>query len=110
MIQPALFLMESIWPSVGGILAKIMGPIIGSKFTGAASEAHAAAMALEAWLASVGIGEKLCDFGFTAADVPKLVSSVHACPGMDGLLAIAPVKADDDLITSIFTRSLARME
>jgi hypothetical protein len=37
------------------------------------------------------------------------LASVHACPGMDGLLALAPVKAGDALIAAIFARSMARM-
>ena len=43
-----------------------------------------------AWLEKVGYKESITDAGFTTADIDKLTEASWECPGMYGLLDIAP--------------------
>ncbi|KAL0246733.1 hypothetical protein GEMRC1_007944 [Eukaryota sp. GEM-RC1] len=103
LIMPAV--MKHIWPVTGGVLAFVFKPILGDSFTGAKSEAEAAAKALRAWMEGVGMNETLTTVGFTIDQVPELVEMTRKCPGMNGLLSLCPVEVTDDVIREILESS-----
>eukprot|EP00768_Dysnectes_brevis_P005469 gnl/Dysnectes_brevis/395_a437_6499.p1 GENE.gnl/Dysnectes_brevis/395_a437_6499~~gnl/Dysnectes_brevis/395_a437_6499.p1 ORF type:complete len:412 (-),score=162.68 gnl/Dysnectes_brevis/395_a437_6499:90-1325(-) len=100
LIQPGV--LRHIWPATGITLAHVLRPMLGD-LTGAPEEAEEAAKRLRKWQESVGVTETMASVGFKKTDVAKLVASTHACPGMDGLLSLSPVKLSDDGMTEIFT-------
>ena len=74
--------------------------------TGVPGEAEKAAKGVEKWLVSVGVSEKLADFGFTADDVDSLVDLTLKTPSLSGLLDQAPTEANRLSIASIYLNSL----
>ena len=105
-ILPAVI--RVIYPAVPEVLAEVYKPIV-PELCGLPEEAKTLARKAEEWLVSVGIKQKLADLGFTREDIPDLVKNVRACPGMDGLLSLAPVPVTDDLIARIYEESLYPM-
>lgn len=105
-IQPAVI--RAIYPAVPEVLAEVYKPIA-PELRGLPDEAETLARKVEEWLFSVGVTQKLADLGFTREDIPELVKNVRACPGMDGLLSLAPVPVTDELIAQIYEESLYLM-
>jgi len=96
---------KTIYPAVSEVLADIYAPIVpGLKSLPA--EAEYVAKKLEEWLFNMGCTQKLSDFGFTNDDVPILVKLAKTTPSLDGLLAIAPVEATEQVIARIYEESL----
>ncbi len=58
------------------------------------------------WLVSVGIKESLKDLGFNESHLDQLTRLAFETPGLAGLLAIAPIKADEKTVREIFAESL----
>jgi|UniRef100_A0A7C4XYR5 alcohol dehydrogenase class IV len=106
-ILPAV--VKAIYPAVADILADVYSPIVPG-LKGLPAEAEYVAKKVEEWLFSVGCTQKLSDFGFTEKDVPTLVKLAKTTPSLDGLLAIAPVPATEDVIEKIYTESLRPMK
>lgn len=106
-LQPAVI--RAIYPAVPEVLAEVYKPIA-PELQGLPKEAGTLARRVEKWLFSMGVTQKLADLGFTREDVPELVKNVRACPGMNGLLSLAPVPVTDELITRIYEESLYPMK
>lgn len=103
MLLPAVI--KTIYPAKAATLADILEPIAPG-LKGTPDEAEKAAELVEKWLADVGVPQKLTDDGFSEADVDKLVNLCFTTPSLDGLLAIAPVKATKDVVKQIYEDSM----
>ena len=106
MILPAII--EECYPACGEVLSSILRPIVPG-LTGAAEEAHAAALGVEAWLADMGVPQKLEDAGFTEKDIPFLYDLAQHTPSLSLLLSVAPVPATAERICDIYRKSLKKM-
>lgn len=106
MIVPAVI--ETIYPAAHEVLADILSPLVPG-LTGKAEEAHACAVGVEKWLASVGVPQKLTDEGYGEGDIERLVYLAQNTPSLAGLLSIAPVTATPEIIADIYTVSLKPM-
>ena len=96
---------KEIYPARSVVLADLLAPIVPG-LTGVPGEAEKAAKGVEQWLVSVGVSEKLADFGFTADDVDSLVDLTLQTPSLSGLLEQAPTEANRLSIASIYLNSL----
>lgn len=96
---------KTIYKDKANILADILSPLV-PDLKGDASEAEKAAKGVQAWLASVGVPEKLTDEGFSDDDVEKLVNLVYTTPSLSGLLDIAPSGNGRDVVETIYKESL----
>jgi alcohol dehydrogenase class IV len=105
-LQPAVI--RAIYPAVPEVLAEVYKPIA-PELRGLPEEAGTLARKVEEWLFSMGVTQKLADLGFTREDIPELVKNVRACPGMDNLLSLSPVRVTDELIARIYEESLYPM-
>lgn len=103
MLLPAVI--KTIYKDKANILADILAPIV-PDLKGEALEAEKAAKGVQAWLASVGVSEKLTDEGFNDADVDKLVDLVYTTPSLSYLLDIAPSGNGRDVVEAIYRDSL----
>lgn len=107
MIVPAV--VEEIYPAVTDTLAEILLPLVPG-LKGNMNEAHAAAVGLEKWLASVGVPQKLIDEGFSEKDIARLTELTKTTPSLAGLLAIAPTQSTDEVVSRIYRVSLKPMK
>ncbi|NFI06907.1 iron-containing alcohol dehydrogenase [Clostridium botulinum] len=96
---------KEIYPSVSEVLADILSPIV-CGLEGNPGEAEIAAKGIEKWLYSIGITEKLTDLGFKKNDVEKLTKLAFETPSLDLLLSMAPIDADEKVVSNIFRNSL----
>ena len=96
---------KTIYKDKANILADILSSLV-PDLKGDASEAEKAAKGVQAWLASVGVPEKLTDEGFSDDDVEKLVNLVYTTPSLSGLLDIAPSGNGRDVVETIYKESL----
>lgn len=103
MLMPAV--VKEIYPASGEVLAEIFEPILPG-LKGTPDEADKAFEGLRKWLYDIGVKSHLTDEGFTANDIEKLVNLAFETPSLDGLLAIAPVKATKDSVRNIYKNSL----
>ena len=99
MLLPAV--VENIYSAKAETLKYILEPI-----AGCVNSAEEASKGVYEWLKSVGVPSKLKDEGFTENDIPNLVNLAFTTPSLDGLLAIAPTKADKDAVEKIYRNSL----
>lgn len=96
---------RNIYAAKANTLAYILEPIVpGLKAD--ASDTEKAASGVYEWLKSVDVPNKLKDEGFTDADVEKLTELAFTTPSLDGLLGIAPTKADKESVAKIYRESL----
>jgi len=95
---------KAIYPKAGIVLADLLSAIVPG-LTGSAGEAQKAADGVRAWLASVGVTQKMGDLGFTKADVPKLVKLTFETPTLQALLNCAPVASGADVVEQIYMES-----
>lgn len=103
MLLPAV--VKEIYPASGEILAEIFEPILPG-LKGTVDEADKAFAGIRKWLNEIGITSSLKDEGFDANVIEKLVNLAFETPSLDGLLAIAPVKATREAVRNIYTNSL----
>ncbi len=96
---------KTIYKDKANILADILQPIAGD-LKGDASEADKAAKAVQDWLFSVGVTEKLIDEGFEEKDVERLVELVYTTPSLSGLLNIGPSGNGREVVEEIYRNSL----
>ncbi len=104
MLLPAVI--KHIYPATPEVLADILNPIV-PELKGVPGEAEKAAIGVEKWLFTLGVTEKLLDAGFKETDIDKLVKLTMITPSLDLLLSIAPIKATEDVIRSIYVDSLS---
>jgi len=102
-LLPAVIL--ECYPARPGLLAHILQPLA-PDLQGVPAEAHEAARAVEAWLAAVGVPQKLEDIGVQETDVPRFCDLVEQTPSLSLLLSVAPVKASRERVARIYTTSL----
>lgn len=100
MLLPAV--VKAIYAEKKNTLADIFAPIIPEEDL----SAEAFAIRVEAWLASVGVKEKLSDEGFTHADVPRLVELAFTTPSLGLLLSLAPNISTRGVVEAIYRESL----
>ncbi len=103
MLLPAV--VKEIYPASGEVLAEIFEPILPG-LKGTADEADKAFAGIRKWLNGIGVTSSLKDEGFDESVVEKLVNLAFETPSLDGLLAIAPVKATREAVRNIYTNSL----
>lgn len=103
MLLPAV--VKEIYPASGEVLAEIFEPILPG-FKGTADESEKAFAGIRKWLDEIGIKSRLKDEGFDESTVEKLVNLAFETPSLDGLLAIAPVKATKEAVRNIYMNSL----
>jgi alcohol dehydrogenase class IV len=103
MLLPAV--VKEIYPASGEVLAEIFEPILPG-LKGTTDEADKAFTGIRKWLNGIGVTSSLKDEGFDETVVGKLVNLAFETPSLDGLLAIAPVKATREAVRNIYTNSL----
>lgn len=103
MLLPAV--VKEIYPASGEVLAEIFEPILPG-FKGTPDEADKAFAGIRKWLDDIGVTSSLKDEGFDEGMVDRLVELAFETPSLDGLLAIAPVKATREAVRNIYTNSL----
>eukprot|EP01029_Cantina_marsupialis_P029593 TRINITY_DN781882_c0_g1_i1.p1 TRINITY_DN781882_c0_g1~~TRINITY_DN781882_c0_g1_i1.p1 ORF type:complete len:447 (-),score=148.35 TRINITY_DN781882_c0_g1_i1:252-1523(-) len=101
MIMPAIY--KRVYAAQPKVCKEIFEPIIALKGDG--TEGDYLFTELRKWLAANHIPETVGTF-FTEKDVPALVQNVRDCPGMGGLLGLAPFPTEDKDLAAIFTECL----
>ena len=105
-LLPAVIL--ECYPARPDVLAHILAPLAPG-LKGLPEEAPQAAKAVEQWLASVGVPQKLEDIGVTAADVDKFCDLVEQTPSLGLLISVAPVEGTRERVARIYNNSLKPM-
>ncbi len=95
---------ENIWETKKETLNYILKPI--APTISVDSNAKEVANAIYNWLQSVGVPNKLKDEGFSEEDIEKLTDLAFTTPSLEGLLQIAPTKADRNAVSEIYRNSL----
>ena len=103
MLLPAVIL--ECYPACPDVLAHILAPMAPG-LKGLPEEAPKAAKAVEQWLASVGVPQKLEDIGVTAQDIEKFCDLVEQTPSLGLLISVAPVEGTRERVARIYTNSL----
>ncbi|ABR30016.1 alcohol dehydrogenase [Thermosipho melanesiensis] len=96
---------KQIYVAKPEVLADIYNPIVPG-LKGIPGEAEKIAVGIEKWLFSLGVTEKLENLGFVEKDIPKLTKLALETPSLGLLLSMAPIKADEKAISSIYRDSL----
>jgi len=102
-LLPAVIL--ECYPACPGVLAHILAPMA-PDLKGLPDEAPKAAKAVENWLASVGVTQKLADIGVTAADIENFCDLVEQTPSLGLLLSVAPLEGTRERVARIYANSL----
>jgi len=96
---------KHIYEAKKNTLFTVLEPILGDlKFE--VATADDVANEVKKWLVSVGIKETLKDLGFNESHLDELTRLAFNTPGLAGLLAIAPIKADEKTVRKIYAESL----
>ena len=103
MLLPAV--VENIWPESGPLLAELFAPFAPG-LDGSPKGAAKGAKAVQKFLVSHGVSEKLSDLGFTEDDIPVLTELAMNTPSLSGLLDQAPTFADRVAINAIYLNSM----
>ena len=103
MLLPAV--VENIWPESGPILAQLFAPFAPG-LDGSPKGAAKGARAVQKFLVTHGVSEKLSDLGFTEDDIPVLTELAVTTPSLGGLLEQAPTLADRVAINAIYLNSM----
>ncbi|MBI5518660.1 MAG: iron-containing alcohol dehydrogenase [Desulfovibrio sp.] len=106
MLLPAVI--RQCYPAQGEVLAQILAPAVPG-LHGRPAEAAAAAHGVEAWLASLGLPQKLADEGFSDGDIDRLCDLVEQTPSLGLLLSVAPVEGTRERVATIYRESLRPM-
>ncbi|MCL2559578.1 MAG: iron-containing alcohol dehydrogenase [Turicibacter sp.] len=101
-LLPAII--KAIYPTSAAILADLLSPMVPG-LTGDATEAEKASEGMRAWLATVGITERMGDIGFEKSDIPRLVELAFETPGLAGLMDCAPIPYDKKFVEMIYNDS-----
>lgn len=100
---------KEIYPARPGVLAHILEPLAPG-LAGVPEEAHKAARAVEQWLFSLGVNQKLGDLGIREDDVEKFCDLVEQTPSLGLLLSVAPVQGSRERVARIYRNSLRPLE
>lgn len=90
------------------VLAHVLAPLAPG-LKGEPDEATAAAKAVEDWLFSLGVNQKLLDLGVQESDVEEFCNFVEQTPSLGLLLSVAPVRSSRQRVARIYTNSLRPM-
>lgn len=101
--------LKEIYPARPGVLAHILEPLAPG-LAGAPEEARKAAKAVEQWLFSLGVTQKLGDLGIREEDVDTFCDLVEQTPSLGLLLSVAPVKGSRERVARIYHNSLRPLE
>lgn len=96
---------KHIYDDKPNVLADILKPIA-PLLKGEKGEAELAGQAVERWLFSVGVTQKLEDEGFSEADIPKLIDLTFNTPSLGLLLSMAPNEATKERVEAIYMDAL----
>ncbi|MBC7323418.1 MAG: iron-containing alcohol dehydrogenase [Acetomicrobium sp.] len=96
---------KQIYPACAEVLAEIFAPIVDG-LKGIPAEAERAARGVEKWLYAMGVTSKLADEGFKESDIDRLTDLTMTTPSLDGLLAMAPIRANREVIRTIYVESM----
>ena len=102
-LLPAVIL--ECYPARPDVLAHILAPMAPG-LKGLPEEAPKAAKAVEQWLASVGVSQKLADIGVTEQDIEKFCDLVEQTPSLGLLISVAPVEGPRQRVARIYANSL----
>lgn len=100
---------KEIYPARPGVLAHILEPLAPG-LAGAPEEARKAAKAVEQWLFSLGVTQKLGDLGIREEDVDTFCDLVEQTPSLGLLLSVAPIKGSRERVARIYHNSLRPLE
>jgi alcohol dehydrogenase class IV len=89
------------------IMATMYSPIVPG-LKGVPGEAIECAVGVERWLEAVGVPEKLKDLGYTEEDLKTATKLAFSTPSLDILLSMAPVKATEKLVQTIYEESYVK--
>ncbi len=95
---------ENMWEAKKETLSYILKPI--APEISPSNSAREVNELVYEWLKSVGVPSKLKDEGFKESDIDRLVELTYTTPSLEGLLQIAPTKADKEAVREIYTKSL----
>jgi alcohol dehydrogenase class IV len=98
-IQPGV--MRHTWAKAGPVYVHCF-PNVLKGLTGKPEEAQMAFDLMRAWHVSVGQTETMATIGFKKDQLDDLVDAVIKCPGMTGLIGLAPVPTLNEDIKNIF--------
>ncbi len=90
------------------VLAHVLEPLAPG-LKGEPEEATAAAKAVENWLFSLGVKQKLLDLGVQESDVEDFCNFIEQTPSLGLLLSVAPVMSSRQRLARIYTNSLRPM-
>lgn len=95
---------ENIWEAKKETLSYILEPVAPQIST--SNTAKEVNTMVYEWLCSVGVPNKMKDEGFSENDIERLTELAFTTPSLDGLLQIAPTKADKSAVREIYQKSL----
>ncbi len=95
---------EAIWEAKKDTLSYILKPIAPEIST--STTAKEAGELVYEWLKSVGVPNRLKDEGFSENDIDKLCNLAFTTPSLAGLLDIAPVEGNREVVKKIYSKSL----
>ena len=95
---------EAIWEAKKDTLSYILKPIAPEIST--STTAKDAGELVYEWLKSVGVPNRLKDEGFSENDIDKLCNLAFTTPSLAGLLDIAPVEGNREVVKKIYSKSL----
>ncbi len=98
-------IIKEIYPAKPEVLAEVLSPIV-PNLIGVAIEAETAARGVRNWLTEVGIPMNLQAEGFAQGDLDKLVDLAFNTPSLGGLLGLAPVNADREMVMRIYATAM----
>lgn len=90
------------------VLAHVLQPLAPG-LKGEPEEAATAAKAVENWLFSLGVKQKLLDLGVQESDVEEFCNFIEQTPSLGLLLSVAPVMSSRQRVARIYTNSLRPM-
>lgn len=96
---------QAIYDARGETLVDVLSPIIGEHKVEDLS-ADEIAKLVRNWLKEMGVKETLRDLDFSEENVDRLTELAFETPGLDGLLASAPVEANKEVVKSIYINAL----
>lgn len=96
------------YPACAPVAADILAPLAPG-LRGLPEEAPKAARAVEQWLFSVGLTQKLLNLGVQEPDVEKFCTQVECTPSLGPLLSVAPVPSSHEVVARIYRQSLRPM-
>lgn len=96
---------KTIYPACPKVLASVLAPLVDG-LSGSAGEADSAARGVQDWLRSLGMNSTLRDQGFDHDQVEHLTRLAFDTPSLGMLLNCAPVKATEDVVSSIYETAI----